>query len=42
MRLSCAMTTSSVTPPAEEEEGAELDGAERAGGIAVSVRGRFG
>ena len=35
------MTASRVTPPAEEE-GVEIDGAEEAGGVAISVRGRFG
>ena len=30
-----------VIPPAEEE-GVEVDGAEEAEGVAVSVRGRFG
>ena len=42
MHSSCTMTVSSVTPPVEEEERAEVDGAEWAGGVAVSVRGRFG
>ena len=43
MRSSCAMMASSVTPPTEEEEeGAEVDGAEWAGGVAVSVCGHFG
>ena len=41
MHLSCAMMASRVTPPAEEE-GAEVDGVERAGGVTVSIRGRFG
>ena len=31
----------SVTPPLEEE-GAEVDGAEEVGGVAVSVHGRIG
>ena len=30
-----------ATPPAEEE-GVEVDGAEEAGGVAISVLGRFG
>ena len=34
------MMAFSVTPPAEEE-GAEVDGAKWAGGVAVSVCGRF-
>ena len=41
MRTSCAMMASRVTPPIEEE-GVEVDGAEKAGGVAVSVRGLFG
>ena len=32
---------SRVTPPTEEE-GAEVDGVEEAGGVAVSICGRFG
>ena len=40
MRISFAMMTSRVTPPVEE--GAEVDGAEEAGGVAVSVYGYFG
>ena len=42
MHSSCAMTASSVTPPVEEEEVAEMDGKEGAGGVIVSVRGCFG
>ena len=42
MHSSYAMMTSSVTPPVEEKEEAEVDGAEWARGVAVSVRGRFG
>ena len=42
MRSSYAMTASSVTPPAEEEEGAKMDGAEWAREVAISVRDRFG
>ena len=42
MHLSCAVTTLSVTPPVEEEEGAEVDGTEGARGVTISVRGRFG
>ena len=38
MRISCAMMASSVTPPTEEE-GAKVDGAVEAGGVAVSVQG---
>ena len=41
MCSSCSMTTSSITPPTEEEEGAEVDGAEWAGGVIVLVRGHF-
>ena len=33
MRSSCAMAASNVTPPAEEEEGVEVDGAEGARGV---------
>ena len=40
MRTSYAMMTSRVTPPAEEE-GAEVGVVEEAGGVTVSVRGRF-
>ena len=40
MHKSCAMMVSRVTPPAEEE-GAEVDGVEEAGGDTVSVHGRF-
>ena len=35
------MTASRVTPPLEEE-GAEVEGAERVGRSVISVRGRFG
>ena len=35
------MMVASVTPPLEEE-GAEVDEAEEAGGVIVSVRGCFG
>ena len=35
------MTASRVTPLVDEE-GADVEGAEEAGGVAVSVRGRFG
>ena len=41
MRTSCATMASRVTPPTEEE-GAEVDGAEEAGGVTISVCGRFG
>ena len=41
MCSSCAMTTSRVTLPAEEEE-VDVDGAEEAEGATVSVCGRFG
>ena len=41
MRCSCAMTASRVTPPVDEK-GADVEGAEEAGGVAVSVCGRFG
>ena len=40
MHTSYAMMASRVTPPAEE--GAEVDGAEEARGVTVSIRGRFG
>ena len=36
-----AMMASKVTPPVEEEERAEVDGAEWVGGVVVSVRGHF-
>ena len=36
-----AIIDSRVTPPAEEE-GANVDGVEEAGGVAVSIYGRFG
>ena len=39
--MRCAMMASKVTPPTEEEEKAEVDGAEWVGGVAVSVRGHF-
>ena len=41
MRISCAMMASKVIPPAEEER-AEVDRAEEAGGVAILVHGRFG
>ena len=41
MRWSCAMTASRVTPPAKAEV-VEVDGVEVAGGVTLSVRGRFG
>ena len=41
MRCNYAMTTSSVTPPTDEE-GADMEGAKEAGGAAVSIRGYFG
>ena len=41
MRISYAMMALRVTPPAEEE-GAEVDGVEEAGGVAILVHGRFG
>jgi len=41
MLLICAMTASSVTPPLVEE-GEEVDGIEGAGGVVISVYGRFG
>ena len=40
MRCSCAMTPSRVTPPVDEE-GVDVEGAEEAGGVIVSIRGRF-
>ena len=42
MRLSCIMTASSITPPAEEEERVEVDGTEWARGVVVSICGHFG
>ena len=39
--LKLAMTASRVTPPAEEE-GADVDRMEEAGGVAILVRGYFG
>ena len=36
MRWSCTMITSRVTPPVEEK-GVEVDGAEEAGGVVISV-----
>jgi len=36
------MTALRVTPPTEEEEGAEVDGMEGAGESVISVHGRFG
>ena len=41
MRTSCAMMALRVTPPTEAE-GAKVDGAIKAGGVAVSIRGRLG
>ena len=41
MCTSCAMMASSVTPPTKDE-GAEVDGAVEAGGVAESVRGCLG
>ena len=45
MRSSCAMTTSSVTPPLKEEEEKEEEeeeeGAEGAGGVTVLIHGCF-
>ena len=40
MCTSCATMASRVTPPTEEEE-AEADGAEEAGGVTISVCGHF-
>ena len=40
MCTSCAMMASRVTPPAEED-GVEVDRAEDAEKVAVSIRGRF-
>ena len=40
MRTSYAMMTLKVTPLAEDE-GAEVDGAVEAGGVAVSIQGRL-
>ena len=40
MRTSCATMASRVTPPTEEE-GAEVDGAEEAGGVTILVCGHF-
>ena len=41
MRCSYAMTTSRVTPPSDEE-GADVEEAEEAGGVVVFVCGLFG
>ena len=41
MRTSCAMMALRVTPPTKDE-GAEVDGAEEARGVAVSIRGHLG
>ena len=41
MHTSCAMMASRVTPPTKDK-GAEVDGVEEAGGVAISVRGRLG
>ena len=35
------MITSRITPPVDEE-GANVEGAEEVGGVAISVYGRFG
>ena len=40
MLTSCAMMALRDIPPADEE-GAEVDGAEEVGGVAVLVRGHF-
>ena len=40
MHYSCTMTTSRVTLAADEE-GADVEGAEEAKGVAISVCGRF-
>ena len=40
-RWNCTITTSRVTPPADEE-GANVEGAEEVGGVTVSIRGCFG
>ena len=41
MHCNCAMTTSRITSPTDEE-GADVEGVEEAGRVAVFVRGRFG
>ena len=41
MLTSCAMMALRDIPPADEE-GAEVDGAVEAGGVAISVQGRLG
>jgi len=41
MLSSYAMTAFSLTPPAKEKEGAEVDEAEWVGGVAVLVCGCF-
>ena len=41
MRISYAIMVSRVTPPAEDE-GADVDGVEKARGVVVSVRGYLG
>ena len=41
MRSSCAMMVANVTPPLKKK-GAEVDGAEEARGVAISVHGHFG
>ena len=41
MHYSYAMITSRITPPVDEE-GANVEGAEEVGGVAISVYGRFG
>ena len=40
MHYSCSMTASRVTPPVDEE-GPDVEGAEEAGGVAVSVHDHF-
>ena len=41
MRTTCAMMASEVTSLVEEER-VETDGVQEAGGVVVSVHGRFG
>ena len=40
MHCNCAMTASRVTPP-DNEESADVEGAEKVRGVVVSVRGHF-
>ena len=40
MHCSCAMTASRVTPPVDEK-GTDVEGAEEAGRVVVSVCGHF-